>query len=115
PYAAAVASAAIDLLETDDGLTARLHARIAQFTAACAAAGVAIAPSPTAIQPFILGAADAALASSRRLLDAGFLVPAIRPPTVPEGTSRLRISLCATHAAEDVASLAAALARCRGR
>jgi 8-amino-7-oxononanoate synthase len=115
PYAAAVASAAIDLLETDDGLTARLHARIAQFTAACAAAGVAIAPSPTAIQPFILGAADAALAASRRLLDAGFLVPAIRPPTVPEGTSRLRISLCAAHAAEDVASLAAALARCRAR
>ena len=55
-----------------------------------------------------------ALAASARLLERGFLVPAIRPPTVPRGTSRLRVSLSAAHEPEDLERLAAALAESLG-
>ena len=70
-----------------------------------------LAASSTAIQPLILGDTERALTASRRLLERGFLVPAIRPPTVPEGTSRLRASLSAAHSREDVEGLASALAQ----
>src|SRR5438105_4754539 len=115
PAAAAVAIAALDLLEADGALVARLHARIGEFSAACAQAAVPIAASATAIHPFIVGTAGDALATSRRLDDAGFLVPAIRPPTVPQVTSRLRVSLSAAHTRVDVDARAGALARCRPR
>jgi 8-amino-7-oxononanoate synthase len=62
------------------------------------------------IVPVVVGSARAALEMSRRLQERGLLVPAIRPPTVPEGTARLRISLTAQHSEEDVARLVAALA-----
>jgi 8-amino-7-oxononanoate synthase len=53
--------------------------------------------SATQIIPVIIGEAPAAMALSKRLLEAGFFVPAIRPPTVPKGTSRLRVSLSSRH------------------
>ena len=65
--------------------------------------------SPTPIIPRILGSNEAVLTISAALADAGFLVPAIRYPTVPRGTARLRISLSAAHPPEAVAALAAAL------
>ena len=68
-----------------------------------------LAPSSTAIQPLIIGANGEAVAVSEALARAGLLVPAIRPPTVPQGTARLRISLSAAHEAGDVERLAAAL------
>ena len=68
-----------------------------------------LAPSATAIQPLIIGANDEALAAAEALARAGLLVPAIRPPTVPKGTARLRISLSAAHAPADVERLATAL------
>lgn len=61
--------------------------------------------SPTPIVPVIAGSNDAALDLSRSLADAGFLVPAIRFPTVPRGTARLRVSLSAAHPREAVAAL----------
>jgi 8-amino-7-oxononanoate synthase len=67
--------------------------------------------SLTAIQPLVLGSNEAALAAAARLDEAGFLVPAIRYPTVPRGTARLRVSLSAAHDREDVARLARTLAR----
>jgi 8-amino-7-oxononanoate synthase len=64
-----------------------------------------LAASQTPIQPLIIGSNDEAVRASERLLERGFLVPAIRPPTVPKGTARLRISLSAAHTDEDVARL----------
>jgi 8-amino-7-oxononanoate synthase len=69
-------------------------------------------PSPTAIQPLIVGDASSAVALSQRLAERGVWVPAIRPPTVPAGTARLRVSLTALHTDEDIDRLLAALAEC---
>jgi 8-amino-7-oxononanoate synthase len=66
-------------------------------------------PSSTAIQPLVIGANDVTLRVSGQLAERGLLVPAIRPPTVPRGTARLRISLSAAHNVDDVERLAAAL------
>ena len=112
PMAAAVAAAALDLVDGEPGLVASLRSRVSEFTAACAASGVTLAPSITAIQPIVVGGTRDALAAAARLHERGFLVPAIRPPTVPEGTSRLRVSLSAAHTRADVESLAVALAEC---
>lgn len=112
--AAATAIAAMDVVESDPALVARLHSRIALFREACAAAGLVPMPSASAIQPLPMGAPERALAVCAALLDEGFFVPAIRPPTVPRGTSRLRISLSAAHSTDDVRALVAALARCAG-
>ena len=65
--------------------------------------------SDTAIQPLVIGANADAVALSEQLAQRGLLVPAIRPPTVPQGTARLRISLSAAHSEEDVGRLVAAL------
>ncbi len=115
PMAAAVARAAVGMLEQDDAPVERLRQRIREFRDACARRQVALAESSTAIQPLVVGSAERALQISSRLRDGGFLVPAIRPPTVPDGTSRLRISLSAAHEREDIESLAIALARALAR
>ena len=62
-------------------------------------------PSPTAIQPVIIGDNHEALHVANTLYERGLWVPAIRPPTVPKGTARLRLSLSASHSAEQVAQL----------
>lgn len=74
-----------------------------------------LVPSPTAIQPLIIGANQEALAASEALAEEGILVPAIRPPTVPAGTARLRISFSATHQEGEVDQLVAALVRAEER
>ncbi|MDD9369707.1 MAG: aminotransferase class I/II-fold pyridoxal phosphate-dependent enzyme, partial [Acidimicrobiales bacterium] len=65
---------------------------------------------PTPIVPVVLGEEEAALAAADDLLDQGLLVPAIRPPTVPTGTSRLRIALSAAHTDDQIDRLVAAVA-----
>jgi 8-amino-7-oxononanoate synthase len=67
-------------------------------------------PSTTPIQPLLLGGADSALHFSAALRQRGILVPAIRPPTVPEGSSRLRITLSAAHSESQIDRLLEALA-----
>ena len=109
PAVAAVAHAAIDLLARDDSAVRALRMRIERFSALAGSA------STTAIHPFIAGDAGAAMAWSRALEARGFLVPGIRPPTVPPGTSRLRVSLSAAHAEDDIDALAAALQETRPR
>jgi 8-amino-7-oxononanoate synthase len=91
------------------GLAHRLRRRLD-------AGGASVADWPTPIVPVIVGTAAKALEVSQALLAEGLLVPAIRPPTVPRGTSRLRISLSSAHEEADVDRLAAAiLARLGGQ
>jgi len=73
------------------------------------AAGLPLMPSDSPIQPFLVGAETDALFLSQRLRGRGFIVPAIRPPTVPKGTSRLRITLSAMHNETDIGELVRAL------
>ena len=87
----------------------RLAELIARLRAGCAGLPWTLLPSRTPIQPLVVGSDADALALSARLLDAGIRVPAIRPPTVPPGTARLRISLSAAHTLADVDRLVAAL------
>jgi len=83
---------------------------IRRFRSAAAGLGLALTASSTPIQPLVAGSAARALAWSRTLEQAGILVPAIRPPTVPEGSARLRISFSAAHTEQDLARLLDALA-----
>jgi 8-amino-7-oxononanoate synthase len=87
----------------------RLFALIKRFRLGAEQLGLPLMPSKTAIQPILLGKEDAALAASEVLLQAGMLVSAIRPPTVPVGTARLRITLSAAHSDDDVDRLLHAL------
>jgi len=112
PMAAEVATAALDLLDERPSIVHALRARIEDFTSALSEAGIEAAPSATAIHPIIVGETHRALDAAGRLQERGFLVPAIRPPTVPEGTSRLRVSLSAAHTREEITALAAALSAC---
>ena len=72
-------------------------------------------PSRTPIQPWVLGDESAALAAAEALFASGFWVPAIRPPTVPTGSARLRFTFSASHSDEDVNRLLVTLAALRGR
>jgi 8-amino-7-oxononanoate synthase len=99
--AVAAAIAALDVIEADPAYAALPLAKAKAFTARL---GLPQAQSP--IVPVIIGAADAALAASRLLEDEGFIVTAIRPPTVPEGTARLRLAFSAAHADADIERLA---------
>ncbi len=69
-------------------------------------ADLPLLPSRTPVQALVIGDDDATLAAARQLQAAGFFVPAIRPPTVPEGSARLRITLSAQQSADDIAALA---------
>ncbi|MGR8918602.1 MAG: aminotransferase class I/II-fold pyridoxal phosphate-dependent enzyme, partial [Gammaproteobacteria bacterium] len=110
PACAAAALAALDVIEHDASLTQRLTGNIALFRAAAAAAGLGLLPSETPIQPLMVGTDGAALALAAELRDAGFYVRAIRPPTVPRGTARLRFTITAAHAPGDIEALVEACA-----
>jgi len=101
----AAARAALAIATRNDDLREALRINVERM-------GLALGVGPrdgSPIFPVVVGDNTAAVAESGRLLEAGFHVPAIRPPTVPEGTARLRIALSAAHAAADIEALAAAL------
>jgi 8-amino-7-oxononanoate synthase len=106
--------AALRVIRDEPARLAQLHRNIADFRAglpvAIAGTTWTLLPSDTAVQALIIGANDEALRVMQALADAGLWVPAIRPPTVAEGTARLRIALSAAHSADDVATLLRALA-----
>lgn len=112
PALAAASRASLALVASEEGDARRAHlaALIARFRSGCAQLGIALSASGTAIQPLVLGAEARALAASKALLAAGYWVAAIRPPTVPAGTARLRITLTAAHTADEVDGLVSALA-----
>jgi 8-amino-7-oxononanoate synthase len=99
----------LELIAAGDDRRRRLAALIARWRDACAGLPWPVAESATAIQPLIVGDNEEALRLSASVREAGYWVPAIRPPTVPEGSARLRISLSAAHTPEQVDGLADAL------
>ncbi len=109
PLLAHALLASLQIIAQEEWRRERLRALIAQLRDGLAVSPWQLMPSETPIQPLLVGGNDAALALSARLTATGLLVPAIRPPTVPQGTARLRISLSADHEAADVARLVAAL------
>lgn len=109
PLLAAATLAALDLIEQQPERQATLQAHIAQLRAGLIAQGWQVLPSDTAIQPIVIGDTAQTLALSAYLEDQGFLAVAIRPPTVPHGTARLRITLSAAHQPEQIEDLLTAL------
>jgi 8-amino-7-oxononanoate synthase len=108
----ALAGAVLESLECigqGDALRGHLRNLIAQLRNGLADLPWKLMPSDTAIQPLLIGDNQAALALSEGLRERGIWVAAIRPPTVPQGTARLRITLSAAHSARDVAQLIASL------
>ena len=101
--------AALVSIRDDAERRTHLLERIAQFRSCAADLPWRLLPSSTPIQPLVTGDVQTTLAVSAALEARGILVPAIRPPTVPAGTARLRVSLSAAHSRADIAELTAAL------
>ncbi len=104
PASVGAALAALDIIERDADLRVAPLAKARLFTTRL---GLPEPASP--IVPIVVGAPEPALAASQALLDQGFLVTAIRPPSVPEGTARLRVTFMASHSDADVIRLADAI------
>ena len=109
PVMACALLASLDLIEHGDDRRARLRQFSVQLRDGLADTRWQLMPSPTAIQPVIIGDNHEALRVANTLFERGLWVPAIRPPTVPKGTARLRVSLTAAHTSEQVAQLIDAL------
>ena len=110
PALAAATTKSVEIARGADHLRLQLAANIAHFRAKANAARLVLSASETAIQPILLGEADV-VAISDTLMQLGFYVPAVRPPTVPKGGARLRVSLSANHTAAQIDALVDALAR----
>jgi 8-amino-7-oxononanoate synthase len=102
---AAATRTALTLIEREGWRRERLRGLIARFRAGAAAFSLPLASSATPIQPIRLATSAAALRASRALEERGFWVAAIRPPTVPAGGARLRITLSAAHSEAQVDEL----------
>lgn len=112
PAAVAVATTeSLKIVRTEHWRREKLQALIAQFQEGAVALGLDLLPSTTPIQPLLMRSEANALQIAQQLEDQGILVTAIRPPTVPAGTSRLRITLTANHTEADVSQLLHALKR----
>ncbi len=109
PAVAAATRASVQLFQSEAWRREHLNALIEQFRQGAKALGLELMPSPTAIQPIVFGDASRTLKIAEYLRSSGFWVGAIRPPTVPHNTSRLRITLSAGHSSEQVAALLDAL------
>ena len=110
PAMAAAMRASLRLLREQSWRRAKLASLVMRFRRSAVRAGLPLLESFTPIQPVLLGDNARALAASAALEAQGFLVTAIRPPTVPEGKARLRVTLSALHSEHDIDTLVAALA-----
>jgi 8-amino-7-oxononanoate synthase len=106
PALSATLSASVKLIEQGDELRQHLYTLIETLKQHLKVTRWQLMPSETAVQPLVVGTNHDALALSEYLQQKGILVPAIRPPTVPVNTARLRISLSAAHSMQDVVRLA---------
>ncbi len=114
PPAAGAALGALDVLAREPGLGTELRHRAAAFRKRLKDGGIDAGSGDSPIIPVPIGAPDRALAIAARLEDAGILAIAIRPPTVPPGTARLRLSLSLAHAPADLAAAAGAILAAMG-
>lgn len=111
PGVAAVAAAAIKLIQKEPRRRERVLELSRDLRAKLKATGIAVVPGDSPIVPVVIGDEVETMTRAASLRTAGFLVGAVRPPTVPRGSSRLRVTLSSGHTESDVAALAAALAR----
>ncbi|MDH1008911.1 8-amino-7-oxononanoate synthase [Pseudomonas nicosulfuronedens] len=110
PAVACATLKSLELLRAESWRRDHLNALIARFRAGAQAIGLELMDSPTPIQPILVGGSARAMALSAELRQRGILVGAIRPPTVPAGTARLRVTLSASHSEAQVDRLLVALA-----
>jgi 8-amino-7-oxononanoate synthase len=115
PPVTAAVDAALDVVAREPERRARLATLSATLRERIRGLGFEIPPGEGPIIPVMAGTSERALAWSRGLLERGVFVQAIRPPTVPEGTARLRVTLMATHTDDDLAHAVAAFAALRDR
>lgn len=113
PAVAAATRASLKLLRSENFRRELLNQRIHEFRRGAEQIGLTLLPSTSPIQPVMIGDDGCAMRWSRHLADQGFWVSAIRPPTVPEGSARLRVTLSAAHSSAQVEALLTALADCR--
>ena len=113
PAQAAASLAAVKLARRDDWRREKLTELVGVFRAGARQHGLELMPSDTPIQPLLCGSEATVVALSAALESAGFLVSAIRPPTVPEGKARLRVTLSALHTPAQVRALTDAIADAR--
>lgn len=111
PAMAAALSESLRLLRTTPEHHARLSANITRFTRLAGEAGLPLLPSRSAIQPLLAGSNTRALRLAELLREQGFWLSAIRPPSVPQGKARLRITLTALHTAGQIGHLVETLQR----
>ena len=105
PAIAGATIASLEILENESWRRETLNTLIKYFCSRAEALGLNFLPSETAIQPLMIGDSENAVRISDDLYDEGFLISAIRPPTVPKGSARLRITLTAAHTKEQIDSL----------
>lgn len=113
PAVAAATRTSLKLLKSADAARDNLHQSITRFRSGCEALGLELMPSQSPIQPVLAGSDQKAVHMSRLLAEKGCWVSAIRPPTVPEGTARLRVTLTAEHTPEHIDRLLDAFAHAR--
>jgi len=110
PAVAAATRAALHVMQDEPWRREKVLGHVARFRAGASSLGLRLLESATPIQPLVLGSEASAVAASEALRAQGFWIPAIRPPTVPAGSSRLRITFSAAHEVADVERLLEALA-----
>jgi len=115
PAVACATLKSLELLQTEHWRRERLNRLIARFRQGAAEIGLTLMDSPTPIQPILVGSSERALQLSAALRERGLLVGAIRPPTVPSGGARLRVTFSAAHSEAQVERLLDILAECWNR
>jgi 8-amino-7-oxononanoate synthase len=112
PALAVATSASLELVKNDQWRRDKLNQLISRFRHGAEQIGLRLMNSNTAIQPVLMASDTELLETNKKLLESGFMVGAIRPPTVPKGTGRLRITLSASHSEQQVDALLDALDKC---
>ena len=109
PAIAEATRTSLQIIKNENWRRETLKEQIEYFRNTCMKKGIKLSESTTPIQPILIGNSEQAISVSKQLLNMGILVPAIRPPTVPENTARLRVTLCALHKKEHINQLIVAL------